>query len=143
MSIHHLLRILFIEDRKVRTKADGGGVLTQKAIPDRMKGAAPDAARVDGDEILDATQHFARRFVRECEQEDVRGVDSVFDEPGDAISERPRFAAPGAGDDEHRAVPRHHDFELLLIELVLVADAVGRRAYGLFELVPPDVRHAR
>ena len=107
-----------------------------------MKRAAPDAARVDGDELFDAREHLARRFVREREQQDVGRVDAVFDEPRHAIGERACLAAACAGDNEHRSFARHHDFELLGVQLFFIANAVLLlRFRGSFEGVAADFGH--
>ena len=47
------------------------GVEAQEPVADGVERPAPDAARVDGDELLDARQHLARRFVGEGEEQDV------------------------------------------------------------------------
>jgi hypothetical protein len=123
-GLHRLLGVFGVENREAAAIADGVRVAAEQAVADRVKRAAPDAARVDGDELLDAAEHLPRRFVRERDDEDVGRIDAVFDEPRHAIGERPRFAAARPGDDEHRPVAGHDHLELFRIELIFVRDAV-------------------
>ena len=141
-AVHGLFGIFVVEDREIRAISDGVGVVAEQAIADRVKRAAPDAARVDGNELLDAAEHLPRRLVGKRQEEDLRGVDAVFDQPRDAVGEGARLPAASAGDDQHRPVAGHHHLELLAVELLAVLDAILlRRLRGSFQSVTADLGH--
>jgi hypothetical protein len=107
------LRVFLVEDREVRAVADRLGVPAEEPVGRRVERAAPDPPRIDGDELLDAREHLAGGLVGEGQQQDVRRIDAVLDQARNAVGEGAGFAAAGAGDDEDRAVARHHHLELL------------------------------
>ena len=57
-------------------------------------------------------------FLREGQQQNVRGIHTGIDQIGDAMHKRPRFAATGAGDHQRRAICRRHGRILLRVQLL-------------------------
>src|SRR5207237_2544958 len=118
------------------------GIAAEKAVADRVERPAGNPARVDCDELLDAAQHLARRLVRERQQQDLLRIDTVLDEPRNALGEAPRLAAAGSGDAQTRPFAGHHHLELLGIELLVVFDAVRLLRFRRpLERVAADLGH--
>ena len=104
----------------------------QHAIPDRMKRAAPKAARIHRQQIRHAIEHLPRGFIRKRKQQDIARVDPVLEQIRHAIGQRARLPAARAGDDQERPGRSRHRRELLLIELRRVIDVDrGRRGSAL------------
>jgi len=83
----------------------------------------PQAGNVVWEKVGHAIEHFARSFVREREEENIRWRDAVLQQVGDAINQRPRFAAARTRNDERRTGRRHDRGTLLRIELPGKIDA--------------------
>ena len=107
----------------------------QHPIPDRVKGSAPESARVHRQKIRHAIEHLPRGFVRESEQQDIARIDAVLEQIGDAIGQRARLAAARAGDHQQRPRRRRHRRELLLIQLRRVIDVDRGRGGSALERV--------
>ena len=75
-----------------------------------------------------AIEHLTRGFVCESEQEDVAGVDSVFEQVCHPISQRTRFSRACAGNHKDRTRRRGYRSKLLFIQLSGVID-VDRCGY--------------
>ena len=93
-----------------------------------MERSAPERTGIDRQQICDATQHFARGFVRECEKQDVARIDPVLEQIRHAISKRPRLTRARAGDDQKRSRRCRHRSELLFVQLHCVIDVDRRRS---------------
>src|SRR5438552_5479639 len=91
-----------------------------------MKGAAPETARIDWQQVHDTVEHLAGGFVRESEKEDVARIDSILEQVGDAISQGARLAGAGAGNDEKRPRRRRDRSILLRVQVTRVIDADRR-----------------
>ena len=105
-----------------------------------MERAHPHLVRDGPDECSDAFAHFAGRLVGEGDGENAHGVDTVFDEPCDALREHARFARARAGNDQQRAARVDDRVVLIGIEGVevehyplFIAGRWSRRA-GAFSL---------
>ena len=83
---------------------------------ERVEGAHPDVAGGRTDQLLDALPHLAGRRVGEGDGEDVpRTHADLVDQVGDAMSEDPRLARAGPGQDQHWAV---HDLRCFVLGIV-------------------------
>ena len=100
-----------------------------------MKGAAPDAGRVNREEVDDPVEHLAGGFVRKGEEEDVARVDPVLEQIGDAIGEGARFARAGPGDDKQRPGWGGDGGVLLRVGLRCVIDADRGRGRSALEQI--------
>ena len=77
----------------------------------------PDARAFFADHFDDAVAHFAGGLVGEGDGEDVKRRDAAFlDQVRDAVHEHVRFAAPGAGQDQQRALGGEDSFQLLRVQ---------------------------
>ena len=124
-AVHHFLGVFVVEDREIRPITDRLGVAAKQAIADRVKGAAPDAARVDGHQLLDAAEHLAGGLVGESQQEDVLRIDAVLNEARHAVGEGARLSAAGTRDHQQWSLAGHDHLQLLGIQVLVVADAIG------------------
>ena len=120
-----LPRVFGIENGVVVAIAEADGMASQKAIPDRVKGPSPDAARISRQEPLDALQHLPRGPIGEGHQHQPCRRHASFEQPCDAVGERPGLADPRAGDDQQRPSPGQYDLPLLLVENRRVIDPRG------------------
>ena len=122
-----VLGVLAVEDREVRRDAQPLAVRAEDAVGDVVERAAPDVAGLLLDEQLDPVEHLAGRPVRERNEHDPPGIDAVMHEPGQAIRQRPRLAAAGPGDDEHRPARRRRHRQLLRVQVRPKIDIPRRR----------------
>src|SRR5438552_16937879 len=99
-----------------------------------MERSAPEPTGIDWQHIRHAAQHFARGLVRECEQQNVARIDSVFQQVCDAISERPRFPRARTSDHKERTWRRTHCRKLLIVYIggvfVLTHAVTGVRGWS-------------
>ncbi len=79
-------------------------------------------------------QHLLGRLPRERQQQDAPRRHAGLDQPRDAVHQRPRLAAAGAGDDEHRAVERGRRVVLRFVQLARIVDLVSTRRARLRRL---------
>ena len=127
--------VFAVHDREPARIAERAPVPAQHPISDRVKGAAPEPARVHRQKIRDAIEHLPRGLVRESEQQDVARVDSVLEQIGHAIRQRARLPAARAGDHQQRPRRRGHRRELLLIQLRRVINIDRGRGGSALERV--------
>ena len=97
------LGLLGVEDGEGAGEPDGVAVHAERAMADAVERAAPEAARLDARELLDAVEHLLGGLVGEGEEEDFAGADALGEEVGDAVGEGAGLAGAGAGEDEERA----------------------------------------
>ncbi len=77
--------------------------------------------------------HFRGGFVRESDREDVRGIDVLLDEIGDARRDDARLAGAGAGENEERSFRGRDRGPLRVIEIEKSETRHGKSGY-----VPPE-----
>ena len=65
----------------------------------------------------EAFAHFGRGFVGKSNGEDLRRIDFLRDEVGDAGGDHARFSGTGAGEDEERTFRRRHGAALGVVEI--------------------------
>ncbi len=93
-----------------------------------MECPAPKSAGIDWQQIRNAIQHFAGCFVREREQQNISGIDAVFEQVRHAIREGARFARARSRDYKDRSGRSAHRCKLLFVQLRGVIN-VDRRGY--------------
>jgi hypothetical protein len=120
--LQKIARVLAVEDGKVIFEPRLISVPAEHAMADGMEGAAPQLAEVIPEQIRHAAHHFAGGFVRECEQQDAVGRDSLLQQKGNAINQRARLACAGPGEDERGPGRRRDRGGLLRIEFLRVID---------------------
>ena len=69
------------------------------------------------DHPREALAHFGGGFVRKGDGEDVRRIDVLRDQIGDARGDDARFARAGAGEDQERTFGRGHGAALRVVEI--------------------------
>ena len=120
--VQHVLGVGLVHDREVGAEPGRLGVDAQQAVGDGVERAAPDAAgrrrRRAATMRRGALEHLLGRAAGEGQQQDALGVDARGDQVGDAVGERARLAAAGAGDDQQRAVAVRDGLALLGVQLV-------------------------
>ena len=102
-GIDQILLIFAVHDGEAARVTERGAVPAQNPISNRMECPAPESAGIHRQQIRDAIQHFARCFVREREQQNISGIDAVFEQVRHAICKGARFARARAGDHKDRA----------------------------------------
>ncbi len=110
--------IAAIHNRKARFDPEDSPMAPQQHVGDRVKGTATDSLATRSDQSADSLQHLLRRLPSEGQQQNVRGIHPGIDQIGDAMHERPRFAASGTGNDQRRAIGRRHGRILLRVQLL-------------------------
>ena len=129
---HERLLIVAIHDGEAGPVAEHLGVAAQQAVGDGVEGAAPEAVGGGAGELLDALEHLAGGLVGEGQQQDAPGGDALIQQPGDAVGQRARLAAAGAGDDERMPLRRRHGGILLGVQLGgVVARAARLNSHGV------------
>ena len=77
LGLDHLLeealRLLGIQDREGSRETDRLAVHAERPVPDRVEGAAPEAARLDARQLVDPVEHLLGRLVGEGEEQDLAG----------------------------------------------------------------------
>ena len=126
-----ILRVVAVENREIPLVAERLGVQPQNPRADAVKSSAPQRAQFVAEQVGNALHHFARRLVREREQQNAVGRNALFQKIRDAIRQRARLARTRAGDDERRTGRRGDGGELLLVEFARVVN------------VQPDFRRER
>ena len=119
-GLDQILRVVAVENREIAPVPEQVGVLAQNPRADGVKRAAPERRQLPAQQIGDAAHHFAGGLVGEREQQNSFRRDALFQQVGDAISERARLAGAGAGDDERRAGRRGNGGQLLRIQFARV-----------------------
>ena len=115
-DLQHRVDVGVVEHKEVLRVPDGGDVLLQHGHTEAVK--RRDVARVAvAGERADAFFHLAGRLVRERGAQDVLGQDAdLGDEVGEAVRERARLAAAGAGDDAEAALRCGDGLALRVVE---------------------------
>ena len=100
--------VLFVRDAEARLEQHVGAELAQEFSAERVNRSALDLRRRERAEpTLEAMLDLARRFIRECECADARGIDAVcLDQKANALDETERLPRARAGEDERRARTR-------------------------------------
>ena len=97
----------------------------QDAVRHMVKRASPHALHVSVKQLRHPPEHLIRRLIGKRKQQHAVGRDTVLDQPGDAIHERPCFPRTCAGEHQAVAVPMLHGVQLFGIQLVCVRNAQG------------------
>ena len=133
--VDQIFLIFAVHDRESAVVTERAAVPAQHAVADGVKRSAPNPARVDRQQVRDPIQHLPRSLVREREQQNISGVDPVFEQIRYAISERAGLARARTGDDEQRTRRRRHGRQLLLIQLRRVIDMDRCRSGGALQRI--------
>jgi len=121
-GIEERLRVVLVHDGVVAAVPQPLAVSPKHPVGDVVEGPAPEPPGVHSREKLNASQHLPGGLVRERGQEDPLRRCARLDEPGHPVRERPRLAAPRAGDDEHGPAVGRDDPVLLRVEFPFVVD---------------------
>ena len=114
-GVNQILLIFAVHDGEAARVAERGAMPAQNPVSYRMECATPKPAGIDRQQIRDAAQHFSRGFVRECEKQNISGINPVFEQVRDAISERACFPRARASDHKERTWWRSHCRKLLFV----------------------------
>src|SRR5258707_13497599 len=100
-----------------------------------MKCPAPNRSCFQWEQSLHAGKHLASSLIRESKKQDVLWLDTIVEQPGDAIGQCPSF--PASGPCEHQCRPRSggYRFILLIVELGAIIDAAGANRWQAVQLV--------
>ena len=98
-------------------------VAAQDGVGERVERSTGDPIAAPVEQQAGAPQHLAGGLAREGEQQNLAGIDSRFDEAGDAKDQGARLSGAGAGDDEDRPLGGDHGVVLGWIQLLAVVDA--------------------
>ena len=109
----------------------------QDPIADGVKRSAPNAARVDRQQICDPVEHLSRGLVGKGEQKNISRIDPILEQIGDAISQGARFARAGAGNDQLRTRLGRDRSELLFVQLRGIIDVDRCRSCRALKCVLP------
>ena len=116
--LDHALLVVGIEDLEVLRQPRLLPVQAQHAVGDAVKGADPQRADRDPDQLFDAAPHLGGRLVGEGDRQDrLRSDPFEGHQPGDAVGQHPGLARAGAG--QHQTVGRRcrHRLRLGRIEV--------------------------
>jgi hypothetical protein len=133
-EIEQITSVFGIEYRVVRIVTDRSSMTPQHEIRDAMKCSAPYTMDVlRSRQSFDASQHLARRPIRECREHDPLRRNALLDEISDSISDRPRLTRACTGHNERGFRLRSHNAKLLLVQLAFVtSQSLGQTARSAF-----------
>ncbi len=96
-----------------------GGHRSVESWQNGVKGAHPHIAAIAvANELHHPFLHFAGGFVGKGERQDIKGVNTFFNQVGHPVGEGTRFARAGPGNDHYRAFYLHNSLLLCFVEFV-------------------------
>ena len=145
-DLHQIGRVALIHDAEVTWQAGSRSEASQQPMSGRVECPAVHVPAGAPDEPLGARQHLVSGASGERQEENPLRPHTAIHEVGHAIHKRARLAAPGARDDQQRAVPMRRRRELVRVKLRReIATAGSRRHDALMERnnSAAIVRHTR
>jgi len=135
--VQQRLCVVGVHDGIVAPISQPVAVASEHPVRDVVEGAPPEPADVHARQKLHTAQHLPGGLVREGGQENPFRRRSRLDEAGHAVGKRPRLAAAGTRDDQHRSAFGRDDPVLLGVEISPVIDRqrlppAGPVFYALF-----------
>ena len=93
--------VAFVEDAEICLVAEALRIAAKDPQAKRVKRRGGDKLRaVAIDHACDSLLHFARGLVGKCHGQNLRGILSLGDQPGDACRNRARLPRAGAGENQ-------------------------------------------
>jgi hypothetical protein len=77
-GVDQILLIFAIHDGEPARITESAPVTAQYPVSDRVECPAPKAARIDGQQIRNSIEHLPRSFIRERQQQNISGINSVL-----------------------------------------------------------------
>ena len=113
--------IVVVIDRKGTLITKLFNIPSQNTHADRVECTQPHIlGDLPADKALNAIPHLTGRFVGKGKRKDLPGRHLMLKQIRDPVSQRPRFAAPGSGQDQHRALQRRRRFPLHGIQSIQI-----------------------
>ena len=132
---YQIFLIFAIHNGKAGSKPDFHCVPAQQPVPNRMKCPTPNRSRFQWEQSLHAGKHLASGLIRESKKQDVLWLDTIVEQPGDAIGQCPSFPASGPREHQCRSRSGGDRFILLIVELGAIIDAAGANRWQAVQLV--------
>src|SRR5262249_52464921 len=114
-GLEQILLVFAVHDGESARITECTAMPTQNPVSDGMECATPKPAGIDREQIRNASEHFARGFIRKRQQQNISWVDPVFEQVSDAIGKGAGLSRSCTCDHEKRTWRRRHSRELLFV----------------------------
>ena len=100
-----------------------------------MESPSPDGAGLQGQESGNSPEHLPGSLICKGQQQDRLGFDTVIQQPGNTVGERPCFAATRPGQNQGRPGTGSHRFVLLIVQFGPIVGRTCNHRGSFLELI--------